>query len=225
VASVDDWKGAPLSEQVAVSLDDVVALPFSSGTTGLSKGVMLTHRNLVANIAQTLGAAELADDEVVIAVLPFFHIYGMQVMMNTALRAGATIVTMPRFDLPQFLQLHQDYRVTRSFVAPPIVVALAKHPIVDQYDLSSGSAVGGARHRGRSPAQLRGHTGIRHDRVVAGLAPHAAGPVQAGFGGCHRPQHGDDDRRPGDRTAGRPRRRRRGLGARPTGDEGLPRQR
>jgi 4-coumarate--CoA ligase len=136
-ASLDDWKGAPLAEQVAVSFDDVVALPYSSGTTGASKGVMLTHHNLVANIAQTLGAAEIADDDVAIAVLPFFHIYGMQVLMNTALRAGATVVTMPRFDLPQFLQLHQEHRVTRSFVAPPIVVALAKHPIVDQYDLSS----------------------------------------------------------------------------------------
>ena len=72
-----------------------------------------------------------------IAVLPFFHIYGMQVLMNTGLRAGATIVTMPRFDLEQFLPLHQEHGITRAFVAPPIVVALAKHPIVDNYDLSA----------------------------------------------------------------------------------------
>ena len=97
---------------------------------------MLTHRNLVANIAQTLGAADLREDETLVAVLPFFHIYGMQVLMNCGLRTGATIVTMPRFDLEQFLSLHQDYGITRSFVAPPIVVALAKHPIVDKYDLS-----------------------------------------------------------------------------------------
>ena len=69
-------------------------------------------------------------------MLPFFHIYGMQVLMNTGLRAGTTIITMPRFDLEEFLRLHQEYGVTRSFVAPPIVVALAKHPIVDNYDLS-----------------------------------------------------------------------------------------
>jgi acyl-CoA synthetase (AMP-forming)/AMP-acid ligase II len=69
-------------------------------------------------------------------VLPFFHIYGMQVLMNCGLRAGATVVTMPRFDLEQFLQIHQDYGVTRSFVAPPIVVALAKHPLVDKFDMS-----------------------------------------------------------------------------------------
>jgi len=129
--------GPPLAEQVPVAPDDVVTLPYSSGTTGLAKGVMLTHRNLVANIVQTLLTANLREDENLVAVLPFFHIYGMQVLMNTGLRAGATIVTLPRFDLEQFLRAHQNYKITRSFVAPPIVVALAKHPLVDQFDLSS----------------------------------------------------------------------------------------
>ena len=128
--------GAPLAAQVPVGPDDVVALPYSSGTTGLAKGVMLTHRNLVANIAQTLGAIPSAPDERIMAVLPFFHIYGMQCMMNCGLRAGATVVTLPRFDLEQFLRAHQDYRITRSFVAPPIVLALARHPLVDSFDLS-----------------------------------------------------------------------------------------
>jgi 4-coumarate--CoA ligase len=72
-----------------------------------------------------------------IAVLPFFHIYGMEVLMNLGLAVGATIVTMPRFDLEQFLSLHETHRVTRSYVAPPIVLALAKHPAVDGFDLSS----------------------------------------------------------------------------------------
>lgn len=129
--------GAPLAEQVPVDPDDVVALPYSSGTTGMAKGVMLTHKNLVANVAQVLSSAKVTEDEIFIAVLPFFHIYGMQVLMNTGLRAGGTIVTMPRFDLEMFLSLHQKYGVTRSFVAPPIVVALAKHPMVDNYDLSA----------------------------------------------------------------------------------------
>ena len=115
---------------------DVVALPYSSGTTGLCKGVMLTHRNLVANIAQT-APLQLRPEDSLVAVMPFFHIYGMQVLMNCGLRTGATIVTLPRFDLGQFLQVHQDYRITRSFVAPPIVVALAKHPLVDKFDLSA----------------------------------------------------------------------------------------
>jgi 4-coumarate--CoA ligase len=128
--------GAPLAAHVPVGPDDVVALPYSSGTTGLAKGVMLTHKNLVANIAQTLGAIPSAPDERLMAVLPFFHIYGMQCMMNCGLRAGATVITLPRFDLEQFLRAHQDYRITRSFVAPPIVLALARHPLVDSFDLS-----------------------------------------------------------------------------------------
>jgi 4-coumarate--CoA ligase len=129
--------GAPLAEQVPVEADTVVVLPYSSGTTGISKGVMLTHRNLIANVAQVLSGADISEDESFIAVLPFFHIYGMQVLMNTGLRAGITIITMPRFDLEEFLRLHQEYGITRSFVAPPIVVALAKHPMVDNYDLSA----------------------------------------------------------------------------------------
>ena len=77
------------------------------------------------------------DDEVALAVLPFFHIYGMQVLMNGLLAQGVTIITVPRFDLEQVLGLIQDQRVTRFFAVPPIVLALAKHPLVDSYDLSS----------------------------------------------------------------------------------------
>jgi len=120
---------------------DVVALPYSSGTTGLPKGVMLTHYNLVANISQTIDAIRLEADERVLAVLPFFHIYGMTVLMNMTLYQGATVVTMPRFDLEQFLQTIQQFGVTRVYAVPPIVLALAKHPLVDQYDLSSVKTV------------------------------------------------------------------------------------
>ena len=131
-----DLFGSPLAEHVPVGPDDVVALPYSSGTTGLCKGVMLTQRNMVANIAQILATLRIQPDERLVAVLPFFHIYGMQVLMNCGLRAGATVVTLPRFDFEQFLRVHQDYRITRSFVAPPIVLALAKHPLVGSFDLS-----------------------------------------------------------------------------------------
>ncbi|MGN7860106.1 AMP-binding protein [Microbacterium sp. 22303] len=115
----------------------LMALPFSSGTTGHPKGVELTHRNLVANLCQIEERIGVGRADVVIAVLPFFHIYGMTVLLNLALKRRATLVTMPRFDLEQFLSLIQQHRVTFAFVAPPIAVALAKHPLVDQYDVSS----------------------------------------------------------------------------------------
>jgi acyl-CoA synthetase (AMP-forming)/AMP-acid ligase II len=138
-ANLFDLLGA---EAPAVQVDvdpatDLVTLPYSSGTTGLPKGVMLTHRNLVANVAQTRALIDLQEDEKIIAVLPFFHIYGLTVLMNQGLAWGATVVTLPRFDLEDFLRTIQDYKITRAFVAPPILVAFAKHRLIDQYDLSS----------------------------------------------------------------------------------------
>jgi len=117
--------------------EDIAVLPYSSGTTGLPKGVMLSHRNLVANLEQNLAVFPIAEDDVVIGVLPFFHIYGMVVILNQGLRAGATIVTMPRFDLDQFLGLIEEHGATRAYVVPPIALALAKHPAVEGRDLSS----------------------------------------------------------------------------------------
>jgi acyl-CoA synthetase (AMP-forming)/AMP-acid ligase II len=116
---------------------DLAVLPYSSGTTGLPKGVMLSHRNLVANLCQLQPVVEIAGEEVGIAVLPFFHIYGLTVLMAAALWRGATLVTMPRFDLEQFLTILRDYRVSRAAVVPPVLLALAKHPLVDRFDLSA----------------------------------------------------------------------------------------
>src|SRR5439155_14507498 len=117
--------------------EDLVALPYSSGTTGLPKGVMLTHYNLVANMCQMDGLDYFHSDDTLLCVLPLFHIYGLVVVLNMGLHLGATIVTMPRFDLEQFLGLIQKYRVTLSHIVPPIVLKLAKDPSVEKYDLSS----------------------------------------------------------------------------------------
>jgi 4-coumarate--CoA ligase len=135
--SLADVFGDPI-EQVAVDLaTHTVVLPYSSGTTGLPKGVMLTHRNLVANIEQCIHAIRYTDDEVALAALPFFHIYGMQVLMNGLLANGVTTVTMPRFDMVEALEAVQSLGITRFFAVPPIILGLAKHPVVDQYDTSS----------------------------------------------------------------------------------------
>ncbi|MFF8674542.1 4-coumarate--CoA ligase family protein [Streptomyces sp. NPDC015242] len=117
--------------------EDVAALPYSSGTTGTPKGVMLTHRQIATNLAQLAPAIPAGPGDRVLAVLPFFHIYGLTALMNAPLRQGATVVVLPRFDLEQFLAAIRDHRITALYVAPPIVLALAKHPVVARYDLSS----------------------------------------------------------------------------------------
>ncbi len=115
----------------------LAVLPYSSGTTARPKGVMLTHRNLVANVAQSAPLVAVQPDDRLLAVLPFFHIYGMTVLLNLAVHSRAALVTMPRFDLAEFLRIIQDHRCSYVFIAPPIALALAKHPLVDDYDLSS----------------------------------------------------------------------------------------
>ena len=118
---------------------DLAVLPFSSGTSGRPKGVMLTHRNLVAITAQVDGIGVKKFDETArtLAILPFFHIYGMVVLMNFPLYRRASCVTLPRFELEPFLKVVQDHKVTHLYLVPPIVIALAKHPLVERYDLSS----------------------------------------------------------------------------------------
>lgn len=124
--------------QIAIDpVEDVAALPYSSGTTGVPKGVMLTHRQIATNLAQLEPAITAGPGDRILAVLPFFHIYGLTALMNAPLRRGATVVVLPRFDLQTFLAAIQNHRITGLYVAPPIVLALAKHPAVAQYDLSS----------------------------------------------------------------------------------------
>ena len=116
---------------------DVAFLPWSSGTSGLPKGVVLTHRNLVASLCQTRPVHQVGEDDVVIAALPLFHAFGFQVTLNLSLLQGATVVILPRFGLDAFLRAVQDHAVTRAEVVPPIVLALATSGRVDDFDLSS----------------------------------------------------------------------------------------
>ncbi|WP_375551831.1 MULTISPECIES: AMP-binding protein [Rhodophyticola] len=136
--SLDDLMGPPQAAQAPVDLDRfAVVLPYSSGTTGRPKGVMLSHRNIVTNVNQLAVPTGIERGETVIAFLPFFHIYGMTVLMNLVLGQEGRLVTMPRFDLEQFLHLIQTHGVSRLYIVPPVALALAKHPLVAQYDMSS----------------------------------------------------------------------------------------
>lgn len=138
VPSLDELFGEPLETQVPVDLEShTVVLPYSSGTTGLPKGVRLSHQNLVMNIDQSAIGADFRAGESAAAFLPFFHIYGMNVIMNMHLACGGLLITMPRFDLEAFLQICQDHRARRMWIVPPVALALAKHPLIDDFDLSS----------------------------------------------------------------------------------------
>ena len=121
--------------------NDLAALPYSSGTTGLSKGVMLTHYNLSSNVRQFTRRqgeeATLSESDVILTHLPLFHIYGMNVLMNGAIGVGATQVMMGRFDMDEFLSLISDQRVSVLFTVPPVGLGLTQYPAVRDTDLSS----------------------------------------------------------------------------------------
>jgi acyl-CoA synthetase (AMP-forming)/AMP-acid ligase II len=155
---------------------DLAVLPYSSGTTGPPKGVMLTHFNLVANTHQMLGSGLVDRYSTMIDFLPFFHIYGMSVLMNTGLAAGATQVVMGAFDPGRFLQLIAERRATNLFVVPPAMVALAHLGQDVPADLSSVRFVmSGAAPL---PAEIAATVADRYDvEVVQGYGMTEASPV------------------------------------------------
>jgi 4-coumarate--CoA ligase len=181
---------------VAVDPNMTAALPYSSGTTGLPKGVMLSHANLIAQLEALAEADPFAADDVGLAVLPFFHIYGMQVVMNAALAQGGCVVTLRRFDLETVLRVVTDYRVTRFYAVPPMLAAVAKHPDLSAHDLSSLRLVltGAAP---MSPDLLEVIAGRLDCRVLQAFgmtelagASHISGTVASGPGGCGTPVPG-----------------------------------
>ncbi|VVA98899.1 unnamed protein product [Arabis nemorensis] len=124
-----------------ISPDDVVALPYSSGTTGLPKGVMLTHKGLVTSVSQQVDGENpnlyFHREDVILCVLPMFHIYALNSIMLCSLRVGATILIMPKFEISLLLEQIQRCKVTVAMVVPPIVLAMVKSPETEKYDLSS----------------------------------------------------------------------------------------
>jgi long-chain acyl-CoA synthetase len=110
------------------SQETLAVLPYSSGTTGLPKGVMLSHHNLVANIYQLLGAyaRDLSSADHVLCALPLYHIYGMNVVLNPVLTLGATLVLLPRFKAEQFMQLIVEESITMAPLVPPCMIALSQ---------------------------------------------------------------------------------------------------
>lgn len=129
------------SEPVQIDSNDPVALPFSSGTTGLPKGVILTHKSLITSVAQQVDGENpnlyLKEDDVILCVLPLFHIYSLNSVLLCSLRAGAGVLLMHKFEIGALLELIERYKVSVAAVVPPLVVALAKNPAVEGFDLSS----------------------------------------------------------------------------------------
>jgi len=106
----------------------LAALPYSSGTTGLPKGVMLSHYNLVANVYQTIGpnAAPLTPDDIMLCFLPLYHIYGLTVALTLSLTLGSTLVLMPRFDVQKVCSLLVEQGITMMPIVPPAINALCQ---------------------------------------------------------------------------------------------------
>jgi acyl-CoA synthetase (AMP-forming)/AMP-acid ligase II len=131
----------PLPRVAIDPREDVVVILCSSGTTGLSKAVQLTHRNLIAATCQFAATSQIGEHDTLPGHLPFFHIFGVAITLSLALARGARSVLVPRFELVPFLQLAQHHRITHAYLVPPIVLALAKQPVVDDYDLSSLTSI------------------------------------------------------------------------------------
>jgi len=117
--------------------EDLAALVYTSGTTGLPKGTMLTHYNMVSNVVQASPMFELSEFDIAMTVLPLYHIYGLNVCMNQAIWLGASQVVTPRFDVKEYCELLEKYKVTYSLCVPPIFLAVVRHleePGVKGYD-------------------------------------------------------------------------------------------
>ena len=136
----DDLAPGPADAFAPADPDSVAAIPFSSGTTGLPKGVELTHRSITANAVQfnaALAASGIGEGTRVAAPLPFSHIYGLNTLLLSSLAAGRHVFTAARFDLAEFVRAHRGHAIELSFIAPPIALALANSPAIDPADFAA----------------------------------------------------------------------------------------
>ncbi|XP_041365922.1 4-coumarate--CoA ligase 3-like isoform X2 [Gigantopelta aegis] len=132
----DDGKSFPENVDIDPQ-NDLLVLPYSSGTTGLPKGVMLTHSNVTANIKQICPALPMeAGKDRLLVILPTFHIYGMVASLYVTLFQGVTMVTLPSFVPPQFINALQKHKITQLQLVPPLIVFLAKEPKVGPSELT-----------------------------------------------------------------------------------------
>ncbi|KAJ7982680.1 4-coumarate--CoA ligase like [Quillaja saponaria] len=174
-------KDGEILPEVEIDPNDAVALPFSSGTTGLPKGVVLTHKSLITSIAQQVDGENpnlyLTKDDVVLCVLPLFHIFSLNSVLLCSLRAGAAVLLMQKFEIGALLELIQRHKVTVAAVVPPLVLALAKSPMVAEFDLSSIKKVlSGAAPLGKELEEaLRSR--VPHAIFGQGYGMTEAGPV------------------------------------------------
>ncbi|KAB8108719.1 hypothetical protein EE612_044616 [Oryza sativa] len=173
--------GSALPEVAIDVANDAVALPYSSGTTGLPKGVMLSHRGLVTSVAQLVDGENpnlhLREDDVVLCVLPMFHVYSLHSILLCGMRAGAAIVVMKRFDTVKMLQLVERHGVTIAPLVPPIVVEMAKSDALDRHDLSSiRMVISGAAPMGKELQDIV-HAKLPNAVLGQGYGMTEAGPV------------------------------------------------
>ena len=163
-----------LFSPIETAPDDLAVLPYSSGTTGLPKGVMLTNQNVSSNVRQ-MEHPEFFDlrreGTCLVGVLPFFHIYGMVVILYSSLHYGSRTVTMSKFEPELFLSCLEKYKVNMGHLVPPLVLFLAKHPLVDNYKLNSLDQImtGAAPLGGELVKAARDRIGCRLVRQGYGL--------------------------------------------------------
>ncbi|XP_061361713.1 4-coumarate--CoA ligase CCL1-like isoform X1 [Gastrolobium bilobum] len=176
---------------VKISPDDVVAIPFSSGTSGLPKGVMLTHKNLVTTVAQLVDGENpnqyTHSEDVLLCVLPMFHIYALNSILLCGIRAGAAVLIVQKFEITTLLELIEKYKVTVASFVPPIVLALVKSGDAQRYDLSSirvlitGAAPMGVELEEAVKARLP------HAKLGQGYGMTEAGPLSISLGFAKEP--------------------------------------